>query len=123
MMVLSLLTLSLIFLFAPPSGNPNETPNPLIQVVPLILVVLVFYFFMIRPQQKKEKERQKALDALKKGDKVVTIGGMHGTIVEVNQEKKTVIIQAAENIRLKFDRSAIATVEKSETTDKSESKK
>ncbi len=122
-MILSLLQLALIFLFAPPSGNPNETPNPLIQVVPLILVVLVFYFFMIRPQQKKEKERQQALDALKKGDKVVTIGGMHGTIVEINQEKKTVVIQAAENIRLKFDRSAIATVEKTETANKLESTK
>ncbi|PIO48298.1 MAG: preprotein translocase subunit YajC [[Chlorobium] sp. 445] len=121
--MLSLLQVFSIFFFAPPSGNPNETPNPLIQIVPLILVVAVFYFFMIRPQQKKEKERQKALDALKKGDKVVTIGGLHGTIVEINQEKKTVVIQAADNIRLKFDRSAIATVEKTETADKLEAAK
>lgn len=118
-----MLTLLLIFfLLAPPSGNPNETPNPLIQIVPLILIVLVFYFFMIRPQQQKEKERQKALDALKKGDKVVTIGGLHGTIVEINPEKKTVVIQASENVRLKFDRSAIATVEKTETANKLEPK-
>lgn len=121
--MLTLLQFFSVFLFAPPSGNPGETPNPLIQIVPLILVVAVFYFFMIRPQQKKEKERQQALDALKKGDKVVTIGGLHGTIVEINQEKKTVVIQAADNIRLKFDRSAIATVEKTETADKLETAK
>jgi preprotein translocase subunit YajC len=105
---------SALFLLAPPSGAPGEQPNPLVQLVPMILIIVVFYFFMIRPQQQKQKEREKALDALKKGDKIVTIGGLHGRISGIDNEKKTVEVEVANGLKLKFDRTAIASVEKSE---------
>ncbi len=118
-MILNLLFL-LLFWVAPPSSENGAEPHPLVQLIPFLLIIVVFYFFMIRPQQKKQKEREKLLDALKKGDKVVTIGGLHGTIVEINNEKKTVIIDAG-GAKLKFDRSAISTVEKADTGEKLES--
>ena len=63
---------------------------------------------MFIKQQKRQKERQKLLDSVKKGDKIVTVSGMHGTVVGV--EDKTLLIQAAEGIKLKYDRTAIASV-------------
>jgi preprotein translocase subunit YajC len=70
------------------------------------LLFVVFYFFMIRPQQKKAKEAKKFRESLVKGTKVVTIGGLHGKIVDVND--KTVLIEADTNVRLRFEKSAIA---------------
>lgn len=108
-----------LLLFAPPPSADGAEPNPFVQLIPFVLIIIVFYFFMIRPQQQKQKEREKVLDTLKKGDKVVTIGGLHGTVAEINAEKKTVVVDAG-GVKLKFDRSAIATVEKSEAGEKLE---
>ena len=69
------------------------------------LMVLIFYFFMIRPQMKKQKELKNFRENLKAGDKVVTIGGIHGKILEVSDT--TVFVQA-EGTKLRFDKSAIA---------------
>jgi preprotein translocase subunit YajC len=69
------------------------------------LMVLIFYFFMIRPQIKKQKELKNFRENLKAGDKVVTIGGIHGKILEVSDT--TVLVQA-EGTKLRFDKSAIA---------------
>lgn len=76
------------------------------QVLMIGLIFVIFYFFMIRPQQRKQKEVKNYLDAVKKGDKVVTIGGMHGTIVELND--KTMVLEVERSLRLTFDRSAIS---------------
>jgi preprotein translocase subunit YajC len=110
---------SFIYFFAPPPSEGGAEPNPLVQLIPFVLIIAVFYFFMIRPQQKKQKEREKVLDALKKGDRIVTIGGLHGTVVEINAEKKTVLIDAG-GVKLRFDRTAVSTVEKSEAAEKLE---
>ncbi|NTW54653.1 MAG: preprotein translocase subunit YajC [Chlorobaculum sp.] len=108
--------ISALMLFAPPTGG--QAPNPLVQFVPLVLIFVVFYFFMIRPQQKKQKEREGLLDNIKRGDKVVTIGGIHGTVAGIETEKKTVLVQVAENVKIKFERSAIANIDKQESGDK-----
>jgi preprotein translocase subunit YajC len=83
--------------------------NPLISFVPFILIIGIFYFLIIRPQNKKQKETQKMLSALKKGDKVVTIGGIHGTIQSVREN--SVILKIDENTKVEFSRSAISSVE------------
>lgn len=75
---------------------------------PLVLIVLIMYFFMIRPQQKKQKETQKMLDALKKGDKVITIGGIHGTVASTKDN--IVVVKVDDNTKIEFNRTAIATV-------------
>lgn len=84
----------------------GEKSNPFMTFLPLILIVVVFYFFMIRPQQKKAKDAKKFREALKKGDKVVTIGGIHGKIIEV--QETTFTIETEGQGRLKIERSAVA---------------
>ena len=110
-------TLLSLLLFAPPVAG-QAAPNPLIQIVPLVLIFIVFYFFMIRPQQKKQKDREKVLDSLKRGDKVITIGGVHGTVAGIDTEKKTVLVQVNDSTKITFDRTAVANIEKQETGDK-----
>ena len=88
----------------------------LMTVLPFILIIIIFYFFIIRPQNKKQKETQKMIDALKKGDKVVTIGGIHGVVASTKE--KTIIVKVDDSTRIEFSRSAISAVE----TDKSSAK-
>jgi preprotein translocase subunit YajC len=71
-------------------------------------IILIFYFMIIRPQQKRAKERQKLIDSMKKGDKVVTSGGMYGTIAGLDD--KTVLVQIADNVKVKLDRGSIASI-------------
>lgn len=75
------------------------------QLLPFILMLVIFYFLLIRPQQKRAKERNAMLASLKKGDQVVTIGGMHGTITDLDDD--TVTLKVSENTKIKFERSAI----------------
>lgn len=70
------------------------------------LLMVVFYFFMIRPQQKKAKDARKFRESIQKGTKVVTIGGLHGRVVEVND--KTVLLEVDTNVKLRFEKSALA---------------
>jgi preprotein translocase subunit YajC len=71
-------------------------------------IFLIFYFMIIRPQQKRAKEREKLLSSIEKGDKVITSGGVHGTVAGV--EEKTILLQVTENVKLKIERSAITTI-------------
>ncbi|MCU0412528.1 MAG: preprotein translocase subunit YajC [Bacteroidetes bacterium] len=71
-------------------------------------IIAIFYFMIIRPQQKRAKERQSMLDAVKKGDKVLTSGGIYGTVA--GMDEKSMLIQIADNVKVKMDRSAIASV-------------
>ncbi|EJL43804.1 preprotein translocase subunit YajC [Brevibacillus agri] len=80
----------------------------LTQFLPIIIMFAIFYFLLIRPQQKKAKQRNAMLAALKKGDKIVTIGGMHGTIQELNDDSVT--LRIAHNVNVTFDRGAINSV-------------
>ena len=70
--------------------------------VPLILMFVIFYFLLIRPQQKKAKEHQSMISSLKKGDRIVTSGGVHGTITSLGDT--TVSLEIAENVKIKINR-------------------
>ncbi len=73
--------------------------------LPFILIIVFFYFFMIRPQQKRQKELNKFRNALKKGDKVVTTGGVYATVSKVNDNK--IDLEVASGVIVTFDKSAI----------------
>ena len=75
------------------------------QLVMIVLIIWVFYFFMIRPQMKKQKELKKFREGLKAGDKIVTIGGVHGKILEIADT--TVLIQS-EGTKLRLEKSAVS---------------
>ena len=79
--------------------------NPLMSFLPLLLIIVVFYFFMIRPQMKRQKETKQFRESLKKGDKVVTTGGVYGKISEI---KDTVIhLEIAKDVVIKVDKNGI----------------
>lgn len=77
-------------------------------LLPLLLIFAVFYFFIIRPQRKRQQEHEEMVQALKKGDKIVTIGGIHGTITRIDDD--SVLAQVDNNVKLRFDKNAIANV-------------
>jgi preprotein translocase subunit YajC len=108
------LVLSFAAFLAEGAPAPQQQPNLLMQMFPLILIFVLFYFVLIRPQQKRQKEHQKLVDALKTGDRVVTSAGIHGMIANVKDA--TIVVKVAENVKVEFDRSAVVKVEKSADT-------
>ena len=107
-------------LMGAPQGGEAAPGSTLFSFLPLAAIIAIFYFLILRPQNKKQKETQKMLSALKKGDRVVTIGGIHGVIQSVKES--TVIIKVDENTKLEFNRGAISTVS-SQGKDEKEEKK
>lgn len=85
------------------AGQPGSGLQSLIMFG---LIILVFYFFMIRPQMKKAKEAKKFRDNIQKGDRVVTIGGIHGKVAEVADQ--TVLIEVATNVKITVEKSALS---------------
>jgi preprotein translocase subunit YajC len=77
-------------------------------IIPLILMFVLFYFLLIRPQQKRQKSVSQMQSSLKKGDKIVTIGGLHGFVDSIDDSK--VVIKCGDGSRLTYDRSAIREV-------------
>lgn len=80
----------------------------LLALSPFILMFAVFYFLLIRPQQRKQRTRNQMLSQLKKGDKIVTIGGLHGTIQEITDD--TVVLRVNDATKLTFDRNSVNNV-------------
>ena len=107
---------SMLLAMAQPQGG-NAEGSLISTLIMFALIIGIFYFMILRPQQKRQKERQKMLEAVKKGDKVVTAGGLHGTVAGIDE--KTILLQVSDNVKLKFDRSAVgAVVREGETSEK-----
>lgn len=98
--------MNILFAMAPQGGDSGG--GLMSTLIMFGAIFLIFYFMIIRPQQKRTKEREKLLSSIQKGDKVVTSGGLHGIVSSV--EEKTVVLQVSDNTKLKFERSAIASV-------------
>jgi preprotein translocase subunit YajC len=92
-----------VILFAQQSGGKD---NSLPMIIFLVAMIVIFYFFMIRPQRKREKDAQAFRASIQKGDKIVTIGGVHGKIVEV--QEKTFTIETEGGSRMKIERTAVS---------------
>src|ERR1700730_13019043 len=90
-------------------------------ILPLIVMFVLFYFLLIRPQQKRQKSVQQMQVSLKKGDKVVTIGGLHGIIDSIDENKA--VIRCGDGSRLTYDRSAIRDVVEAAPEPKTDLKK
>lgn len=86
-------------------GGKGE--NPMTTIVMMVLIVVVFYFFMIRPQMKKQKETKKYIEALKVNDKILTIGGIYGTISKMNDDG-TIIIAIEDGSKMKISKNAVS---------------
>ncbi|MCC6180343.1 MAG: preprotein translocase subunit YajC [Bacteroidia bacterium] len=81
--------------------------NPIAQIIPLVLIIVVFYFFMIRPQMKKQKETKKYIESLKVNDKILTIGGIYGTVNKINEDG-TIIMAVEDGTKMKISKNAIS---------------
>lgn len=90
---------------APGPGTPPGF-GPFMGFAPFLIILVMFYFMLIRPQQQKLKKHKAMLDAMKKGDRVVTKGGLHGLVVNI--AKDVITLQIADNVRVRVDREAIA---------------
>jgi len=80
----------------------------LVALLPIILMFVIFYFLLIRPQQKRQKQVRTMQDNLQKGDKIITIGGFHGTIHAIDED--TLVIITVEGTKLTYDRAAVREV-------------
>ena len=87
-------------------AQPGGSQAMIYQVIMWVGIIGVFYFFMIRPQQKKAREQKELLASIKKGDEVVTIGGMHGKVFLVDET--TVTLDLDKGVKLTFDKSAVS---------------
>jgi len=90
----------------PPGGG--GTGALMTQVVFFVAIFAIFYFLMIRPQQKQKRDREDMLRVIKKGDRVVTTGGLHGTVTGLSEH--TVILRVADQVKMEFDRPAIGRI-------------
>ncbi len=88
--------------------SPAKGGNALVAFLPFILIFVVIYFLMIRPQSKKQKDTQKMIASLQKGDKVLTIGGIYGTISGVRESDGVIILKVAENMKIEITKTAVA---------------
>jgi len=98
-----------ILAVAAPAANPVANPvGGLGTILPFVLMIGVFYFMMIMPQKKQQKQREAMLNGMKKGDKVITVGGIHGEITELDEEDLKVRI--ADKVEIKCTRASVAKV-------------
>ncbi|MCG2713685.1 MAG: preprotein translocase subunit YajC [Candidatus Omnitrophica bacterium] len=90
---------------------PQQTvANPLVQLFPLALIFIIFYFLLIRPQKQKEKAHRKMLEGVNKNDEIVTLGGIHGTVVNVKD--KTLTLRIDDNVKMEIEKSSVAYIKK-----------
>lgn len=102
--------MEILLAMAPPQGGEGGGGSMISTIIMFGAIFAIFYFMIIRPQQKRAKEREKLLSNIEKGDKIITSGGVHATIVGL--EEKTVLIEIAPNVKIKIERSAIGSVVK-----------
>jgi len=99
----------LLFLFQQMCEQGGSQPgNPLLQLLPLVLIFVVFYFLLILPQQRRQKQHQKLVNALNKGDRVVTSSGIYGTIANVKE--RTVMLVIADGVKVEIDKGNIVSI-------------
>jgi len=92
----------------PPGGAAGGGQSALTSMIPLVIMFAIFYFLLIRPQQKKAKEHKALLESLKKGDQVITAGGMHGKVTAVDDT--VVTLEVANNVNIKFNKGHVAAI-------------
>jgi preprotein translocase subunit YajC len=99
---------------APGDAEPQGIEGMFSAFFPLILVFIIFYFLLIRPQSKKAREHKQMLENLKKGDKIITTGGIHGVIEDIDGNTVTLKIGIKDDVRIKVNRNYIAGIRRGE---------
>jgi preprotein translocase subunit YajC len=92
-----------------PAGGA-EGGNPLMGFLPLILIIFIMYFLMIRPQAKRQKEHKAMLENIEKGDRILTSGGILGTVAGIKETENILIVKIADNVKVEMNKASIASV-------------
>ena len=98
-------------------GGGQADANPIAQLLPFVLMFVVLYMLILRPQMKKQKNQQKMIDELEKGGRIVTSGGIHGTITNLKDD--VIVVKIADNVRVEMSRSAVSRI-RDDDSDKSD---
>ena len=98
--------------WAQAGGASPDSSAGLLSLIPFILIFIVFYFLLILPQQRRQKKQRELLEAIKKGDKIITTSGIWGTVT--NLDKETVTLQIADNTKIRLQRDHISSIRTSE---------
>ena len=98
---------NIMFAFSGPSGTDGG-PSLITSFIPILLIFVIFYFLLIRPQQKKQRHHQSMVSSLRKGDRIVTNGGVYGTVVDVKEH--IIVLRISEDVKIELVKSAVATV-------------
>jgi preprotein translocase subunit YajC len=88
--------------------SPGAGSSSLMMWLPIVLIFVIMYFLILRPQAKRQKDHQKMLGGLKQGDKIVTAGGIHGTIAGIKEKEQTLVVKIAENVKIELARGSVA---------------
>jgi preprotein translocase subunit YajC len=95
-------------------SNPNQGGKGggggLLGFLPFILIIVIFYFLLIRPQSKRQKTLQRMLESVKKGDEIVTTGGIHGKVLGVKEGKNLLIVEIDDNVKIELDRGSVGRI-------------
>ena len=115
-MIARMFNFTMLLAAAPAAGTPQ---NSFMAFLPMILIFAIFYFILIAPMRKRQKKTQAMLAQLKKGDQVITNGGIYGRIAATDESTNSVILQIADQVKIKVARSAIAGMQGGEPVDTS----
>ena len=100
----------LVLFMGTAGGGGGQSSNPLMGFLPLLLIIFVMYFLMIRPQAKRQKAQKAMLASLDKGDKIVTAGGIVGTIAGMRETDNILIVKIADNVKIELSRGSVTQV-------------
>jgi len=103
------LVLAQLYAMAQPAEG--QEPSIIATLLPIIIIFAIMYFLLIRPQSKRQKEKQKMLDALKRGDEVVTSGGIYGTVEAIKEKENQVIVKVNKETKLTMAKNSISSVQ------------
>ncbi|HNW60604.1 MAG TPA: preprotein translocase subunit YajC [bacterium] len=93
---------------APNAGASSSGGSSFGFFLPIILIMVIMYFLMFRPQAKKQKEMSRMIDALQKGDRIVTIGGIYGVVQGIKEKENIIVVKIADNVKIEIAKTAIA---------------
>ena len=99
-----------IFLMGASGGAGQQSGNPLMSFLPLIMIIAIMYFLLLRPQFKRQKEQKQMLENLQKGDKILTAGGIVGTIAGIRETDGMLIVKISENVKVDMTKTSVVQV-------------
>ena len=105
-----------------PAGEGGSGGGGFLGLLPFILIIVIFYLLLIRPQAKRQREMQKMLQSVRKGDRIVTSGGVHGQVVGVKGNNNILVVKIADNVKVELDRSSVGRIVSPTDTEDDEDK-